>query len=78
MPIIESLLDTDLYKFTMGQVALHQFPWVEVEYEFKCRSKANWTRLHEILINKEIRAFCELSFQEAELQYLFNLGQPIN
>ena len=25
-PIIQSLLDTDLYKFTMLQVVLHQFP----------------------------------------------------
>jgi len=24
-PIIGSLLDTDLYKFTMGEVVLHQF-----------------------------------------------------
>ena len=39
--IISSLLDTDLYKFTMMQVVLHQFPGAEVEYRFKCRNTAN-------------------------------------
>ena len=36
--IIRSLLDTDLYKFTMMQVVLHQFPGAQVEYTFNCRS----------------------------------------
>ena len=36
--IIESLLDTDLYKFTMQQCVLHQFPAAEVSYRFKCRT----------------------------------------
>jgi nicotinate phosphoribosyltransferase len=36
--IITSLLDTDLYKFTMMQVVLHQFPGAQVEYKFKCRN----------------------------------------
>ena len=35
--IIESLLDTDLYKFSMMQVVLHQYPAAQVEYRFKCR-----------------------------------------
>ena len=34
--IIESLLDTDLYKFTMMQCVLHQFPGAEVSYRFRC------------------------------------------
>ena len=36
--IIESLLDTDLYKFTMQQCVLHQFPGADAEYRFKCRT----------------------------------------
>ena len=36
--IIESLLDTDLYKFTMMQCVLHQFPGAEVAYRFRCRN----------------------------------------
>ena len=31
--IIQSLLDTDLYKFTMMQVVLHHFPGAQVEYK---------------------------------------------
>lgn len=70
MPIIKSLLDTDLYKFTMGQVALHQFPWVNAEYEFKCRNQANWTKEHVNRIREEVLHFCSLRFTEDELDYL--------
>ena len=37
-PLITSLLDTDLYKFTMLQVVLHHFPGAHGEYEFRCRN----------------------------------------
>jgi nicotinate phosphoribosyltransferase len=67
--IITSLLDTDLYKFTMMQVVLHQFPGAEVEYRFKCRNAANLAPyVNEI--REEIRALCCLRFQDAELAYL--------
>ena len=36
--IISSLLDTDLYKFTMMQSVLHQFPGAKAEYRFRCRT----------------------------------------
>ena len=36
--IIQSLLDTDLYKFTMMQVVLHHYPAVQAEYKFTCRN----------------------------------------
>ncbi len=70
MPIINSLLDTDLYKFTMMQTALHQFSTTSVEYSFKCRNNAEWT--DEILqkIIKEVDHFCTLTFSEGELNYL--------
>ena len=77
--IITSLLDTDLYKFTMMQVVLHQFPGAQVEYRFKCRN-ARQTPLEGAPgfdlapfvgeIRDEIRALCGLHFQEAELAYL--------
>jgi nicotinate phosphoribosyltransferase len=67
--IITSLLDTDLYKFTMMQVVLHQFPGAEVEYRFKCRNAANLAPyVNEI--REEIRGLCNLRFQDAELAYL--------
>jgi nicotinate phosphoribosyltransferase len=67
--IIKSLLDTDLYKFTMMQVVLHQFPGAEVEYRFKCRNKANLAP-YVSEIREEIRGLCSLQFQDAELAYL--------
>ncbi len=72
--IISSLLDTDLYKFTMMQVVLHQFPGAEVEYRFKCRNAgaAGVTDLAPYVneIREEIRGLCSLRFQDAELAYL--------
>lgn len=68
--IITSLLDTDLYKFTMMQVVLHQFPGAQVEYRFKCRNPGMDLALHAAEIREEIRALCSLQFQESELAYL--------
>ena len=67
--IITSLLDTDLYKFTMMQVVLHQFPGAEVEYRFKCRNKAHLAPYVDE-IREEIRSLCSLRFEDAELAYL--------
>jgi nicotinate phosphoribosyltransferase len=71
--IIQSLLDTDLYKFTMMQVVLHQFPGAMVEYRFKCRSSG--ADLTPVLprIREEIRHLCSLRFQKEELDYLREL-----
>lgn len=72
--IITSLLDTDLYKFTMQQTVLHQFPHAnEVEYHFKCRTPNINLADHIIEINNEIDQLCTLSFQEEELKYLSSL-----
>jgi nicotinate phosphoribosyltransferase len=38
-PIVRSLLDTDLYKFTMWQTLLHTHPAAQAEYEFVCRNE---------------------------------------
>ena len=37
--IITSLLETDLYKFSMGQAIFHQFPGYKTTWTFKCRNK---------------------------------------
>ena len=68
--IITSLLDTDLYKFTMMQVVLHQFPGAQVEYRFKCRNPGVQLAPHVAEIRDEIRSLCTLRFQDAELAYL--------
>jgi nicotinate phosphoribosyltransferase len=68
--IITSLLDTDLYKFTMMQVVLHQFPGAQVEYKFKCRNVGVNLAQHADEIRAEIKALCSLTFTEDELSYL--------
>ncbi len=68
--IITSLLDTDLYKFTMMQVVLHQFPGAQVEYKFKCRNSGMNLAPYATEIREEIRSLCGLRFCDAELNYL--------
>ncbi len=68
--IIASLLDTDLYKFTMMQVVLHHFPGAQVEYRFKCRNADIDLTPYIDEIRDEIRALCELRFRPDELDYL--------
>jgi nicotinate phosphoribosyltransferase len=68
--IITSLLDTDLYKFTMMQVVLHQFPGAQVEYKFKCRNPGINLAPYAAEIREEIRSLCTLRFSDAELAYL--------
>ncbi|WP_281536920.1 nicotinate phosphoribosyltransferase [Parasutterella excrementihominis] len=71
--IIDSLLDTDLYKFTMMQCVLHQFPAAQAEYKFKCRNPG--TDLQAVIgpINEEIDHLCALHFRKNELDYLRSL-----
>ena len=71
--IITSLLDTDLYKFTMMQVVLHQFPGAQVEYKFKCRNPGMNLAAFATQIRTEIKSLCGLQFQDAELAYLRSL-----
>jgi len=71
--IITSLLDTDLYKFTMMQVVLHHFPGAQVEYRFKCRNPGIQLAPYVDEIRTEIRHLCTLRFSEDELEYLRGL-----
>lgn len=71
--IISSLLDTDLYKFTMMQVVLHQFPGAQVEYRFKCRNPGVDLRPYVEEIREEVTQLCTLRFAEDELEYLRGL-----
>ncbi len=71
--IIHSLLDTDLYKFTMMQVVLHQFPGAQVEYRFKCRTPGVDLVSCIDEIDDEIDHLCSLRFKEDELRWLRSL-----
>lgn len=74
--IIQSLLDTDLYKFTMLQVVLHKFPQTHSVYHFRCRNLDETVYpLVDILqdLNEQLDYLCQLRFKEDELQYLRSL-----
>lgn len=71
--LIQSLLDTDLYKFTMMQVVLHHFPGAQVEYRFKCRTPGVDLRPHLDDIKTELANLCRLRFRDDELAYLRGL-----
>ena len=68
--LIESLLDTDLYKFSMMQVVLHHYPAAQVEYRFKCRTPGVDLASCIEEIGAEIAALCRLRFAPEELDYL--------
>jgi len=68
--IIESLLDTDVYKFSMMQAVLHQFPGAEVEYRFKCRTHGVDLRPIRQELAREIEQLCTLTLGPEELNYL--------
>ncbi|PPU09445.1 nicotinate phosphoribosyltransferase [Xanthomonas arboricola] len=71
--IIHSLLDTDLYKFTMMQAVLHQHPAAQVDYRFKCRTPGVDLAQFIDEISREIDALCRLRLREDEVGYLRGL-----
>jgi nicotinate phosphoribosyltransferase len=71
--LIQSLLDTDLYKFTMMQVVLHHFPGAQVEYQFRCRTEGVDLRPDLPAIRAAAADLCRLRFREDELLYLRGL-----
>lgn len=69
--IITSLLETDMYKFSMGQAIYHQFSDYKTTWSFKCRNKdVKFTSEMVEEIKEQIQAYCKLRFTEDELQYL--------
>lgn len=71
-PIITSLLDNDLYKFTMMQAVLHQYPAANVTYEFTSRKPVILLPYVDEIKN-EILKLCQIKLTEDELNYLASL-----
>jgi len=71
VPVISSLLDNDLYKFTMWQAMLHRFPQTTAEYDFVCRNQPQFP-LTDLLdeVNAQLDHLCTLRYTEDELSYL--------
>ena len=68
--IIESLLDTDIYKLSMMQAVLHQFPGAEVEYRFKCRTPDVDLRPLRQELERQIEQLCSLRMDPEDLNFL--------
>lgn len=73
-PVVHSLLETDLYKFTMWQALLHGHPSAQAEYAFVCRNAPAYP-LSELKsdVERELDRLCELSFTLDEVDYLRSL-----
>lgn len=71
-PIIQSRLDTDFYKFTMGQFVFHRYRDVPVKYTAKNRTSS--VRFADWIPESELRAdldhFMWLPWQNGEIEYL--------
>lgn len=71
--LIDSLLDTDLYKITMLQAYYHapEFRSVDVEWKFACRNR-NGFDLSALIpeLIRQLEQVCTLYFSDAELDYL--------
>ncbi len=73
-PIIVSLLENDMYKFSMGQTIFHRFTDYKTTWSFKCRN-TDVRFTHEMVeeIKEQIQHYCKLRFSEEELSYLDNI-----
>jgi len=72
-PIINSLLDQDFYKFTMGQVIFNSFPNTICRFKFKNRTKDYSLTKFLGAIKEEIEHLCTLTFTNDEIDYLKNI-----
>ncbi|MBQ3320343.1 MAG: nicotinate phosphoribosyltransferase [Spirochaetia bacterium] len=69
--IIKSLLDTDAYKFSMGQAVFHQFSGDHATWTFKCRNdNVKFTKEMVREIRRQVGLYCNLRFTEDELKWL--------
>src|SRR6478735_6569348 len=73
-PVIQSLIDTDLYKFTMWQAMLHRHPSTQAEYTFVCRNEPGYP-LAQLLaeVDAQLDHLCSLRFGADELAWLAGL-----
>lgn len=68
--IITSLLDNDLYKFTMQNAVMHYFPDVHVKYEFINRGNHVFNKDFLDKLVKELSDLSSLRFTSDELHWL--------
>ncbi len=71
-PIIQSLLDADFYKFTMGQLVFHRYSNIPVKYAFTNRTRS--IMLADFISEKDLRHELDyarrLKLSKTEIHYL--------
>ncbi|RZA18163.1 MAG: nicotinate phosphoribosyltransferase, partial [Proteobacteria bacterium] len=67
--IVQNLLDTDLYKLSMMQAVLHNYPNVDVEWEFRCRNGED-LRPYLAELRVQIERLTEVSLSPDQLGFL--------
>lgn len=69
-PVIKSLLDTDWYKLTMGQVVFHTYPYANVVYKFINRGKTLFPPGFDQELREQINHLSGLKLKPEEIGYL--------
>lgn len=77
MGIIKSLLDTDFYKYSMGQMAFHRYYGKKVKYQFVCRNKDIDLTPYKSQIEQEVDELVKLKISDEEINYLRTLNDGI-
>jgi len=70
MPIINSILDTDLYKLSMQFAIMKTFPDAEVEYTFTNRNNTPFPDGFDYELRKEIDSMRNLALTQEEKKFL--------
>ncbi len=68
--IIQSLLDTDHYKITMGQVIFHQFPRAVVQYRFFARTLTPFPPGFAETLRRHLDSLADLAARPEEIAWL--------
>jgi len=72
--IIHSLLDNDVYKYTMMQAVIHNYYATIVKYRYKCRTEDYiFTPKQVQEIQQEVKYLCTRKLNDQELYYLSTL-----
>jgi nicotinate phosphoribosyltransferase len=71
--IIDSILDLDLYKITMQQAVLHQYPNAKVKYKFNCRNKDVRLSFLADEMREQVKSWSSLRLSEKEKSFLQTL-----
>jgi nicotinate phosphoribosyltransferase len=71
--IINSILDTDLYKLTQQWAVMQKFPDQKVRYSFINRNKTKFSKVFVERLKKQIKLMESISLTEDEAKYLTSI-----